>query len=186
MTTPSWPIRALRVVVATAIVSLAMWYSPLIAAASWHVFHPGGWVYYRGLHVLVPWPWVSDAEAIKVNATATPEGISLKRMARTMDRRVPMQSLFVTVISPDPGVSAGQQTEGWLRMFRETHPGATFEETTPAAIPAGASCLGASNPNDAHGVGWTCISVKDGWVADFEGQEADAGAFFKVVSNLKR
>jgi hypothetical protein len=185
-TTPSWPIRLVRVLIAAAFVAVAAWYSPLVTAANWHLFHPRGWVNYRGLHVLVPWPWTADTEANNADPSVTPEGLSLKKMPYTMDRRLPTQSLFVTVITPDAGLTAAEQTGAWMETFRATHPGAAFNDQVLAAIPAGASCLSARSHWNQHGVVWTCISVAGGWVADFEGHDADAAVFFRVVSNLKR
>jgi hypothetical protein len=200
MTDSGWPIRSLRVLVAAAIVAGAAWYSPWIEAAGWRVFHPGGRVSYRGLRVLVPWPWTANEEAVKAEAAVSPQGILLRRTPYTLQRRSLNQSIFVTVISADPGVSAARQQDGWLEMFRATHPGASFEGRTlasgGAASSPAASCLSARYPATsdgaspegagAQGVVWTCISVENGWVANFEGRDGDADVFFRVVGSLKR
>ena len=183
---PVWLAHTLLVVAAMCVVSVSGWYSPFLTAAGWHVFHPHGWVDYRGLHIRVPWPWTAeDTEAIDADPTVTPLGVALKKMPYEMIRRLPRQSIFVTVISPDRGVSAEEQTKRWMEMFRASHPGARFEAAT-GAIPAGASCLSASNDSSPEEVVWTCISVGGGWVANFEGQKGDEPVFFQVITDLKR
>jgi hypothetical protein len=186
MTTPRLPIRALRVFAAFALAGVVGWYSPWITASLWRVFHPQGQVTYRGLLVRVPWPWVADTDAIREDPTVTPQGLALKKMPATMNRRLAPQSLFVTVIAPDPGVTAEEQTAQWLKMFRDSHPGSEFEAATPGPIPAGASCLSADLPAKPEDVVWTCISVNGGWVATFEGRDRDEPVFFEVIGGLKR
>jgi hypothetical protein len=186
MAIPRWLIRLLCWSIALIFVAVAAWYGPMVTAAGWHVLHPRGWVNYRGLHVRVPWPWISDVDTEKDEQTAAfPEGISLKKMASTTVRHAPAQSIFITVISPDPGVTAEQQTAAWVDAFRATHPGSHFDETTAAAIPAGSTCLSARKQGDDRDVVWTCISVRDGWVANFEGHASEVPVFFRVVAALK-
>lgn len=185
MANAGWPIRALRVMVAAICVGIAAWYSPFLAAVGWHVFHPRGSVEYRGLHVLVPWPWTVETWTDEGGPAASPQGISLKHTPPSMDRGLTNQSIFVTVLKSDAGVTPERQHDEWMEMFRATHPGATFDNRTPEAIPAGASCLSARSHWNQNGVVWTCISVQNGWVADFEGYERDVPVFFKIVGNLK-
>src|SRR5450759_1030401 len=111
MTHPHWSIRALRVLLAAICVGIAGWYSPLLAAAGWHLFHPGGKVEYRGLHILVAWPWTVETWSDDREGDGFPQGLSLKKTPFTMDRRLSNESVFVTVISLDPGVTAEQQEE---------------------------------------------------------------------------
>jgi len=186
MTTPRWPIRALIWIAAAAVVAVAGWYAPTVTAAGWHVFHPRGWVTYRGLQVVVPWPWVSDVDAVEADPTVSPEGISMKKTAYTMAHRQPAQTIFITVISPEPGLSPEQQVARWMESFRAAHPGREFDATPPVAIPPGASCLGAQRPGDDRDVVWTCISVSGGWVAGFEGHAREESTFFRIVADLKR
>ncbi len=186
MTTPRFPIRVLRVLAAFVLAGAAGWYSPWITASAWRFFHPRGEVKYRGLLVRVPWPWVADTDAIREDPTVTPQGLALKKMPPTLAQRVPPQSLFVTVISPDPAMTAEQQTAQWMKIFRDTHPGAEFEAATPVAIPGGASCLSVDVQAKPEDVVWTCISVSGGWVANFEGRERDEPVFFEVIRGLKR
>jgi hypothetical protein len=183
---PVWLSRTLLVAAALCIVVVAGWYSPIITASIWHVLNPRGWVRYRGLSVRVPFPWIADNEVTGEDPSVTPEGLALRKLPPTMVHRPSPQSMFVTVISPDPGVTAEQQTEQWMKMFRETHPGAEFEAATSVAIPAGASCLRATNSSKPNDVVWTCISVGQGWVANFEGHRRDEPAFFEVIEELKR
>jgi hypothetical protein len=186
MTTPRLPIRALRVLGAFALAGVVGWYSPWVTASLWRVFHPQGRVEYRGLRVKVPWPWIADTDALRADPTLVAQGLALKKMPPTMTQRLPPQSLFVTVISPDPGVTADEQTEQWLNIFRGAHPQAEFRAGTPTAIPAGASCLSAVYLDKPTEAVWTCISVKQGWVANFEGQRRDEPVFLEVVGGLKR
>src|SRR5271170_3330746 len=118
MTLPRSPIRVMIWTMAAAVVAVAGWYGPTVTAATWHVFHPRGWVSYRGLQVKVPWPWVSDVDAVEANPTVSPEGIAMKKMAYSMAHRQPAQAIFITVISPEPGLSPEQQVAGWMNSFR--------------------------------------------------------------------
>jgi hypothetical protein len=183
---PGWLIRTLFAVAALALVGVSGWYSPIITASLWRVFHPRGWVDYRGLYVQVPWPWTADTEAGEDDAMVTPQGLGLRRMPPTIIHRLPPQSIFVTVISRDPGVTAEQQTSQWMKMFRETHPEAEFAAATPWAIPEGAHCLRAVSPSSPRDVVWTCISVGGGWVANLEGHPSDEPVFFEMIGGLKR
>jgi hypothetical protein len=189
MAIPKCLIRPLCWSVALVLVGVAGWYSPILGAAGWHLFHPRGRVNYHGLHVMVPWPWTADMQfdpETDAPGSAAPQGILLKNAPFTMAWHEPAQTIFLTVISSDSGVSAEQQTAGWMGSFRATHPGSEFDEKPSAAIPAGSTCLSARNPGDAQDVVWTCISVKGGWVADFEGRTSEEPVFFRVVENLKR
>jgi hypothetical protein len=183
---PTWLIRTVLAIAALGLVGVSGWYGPIVTASLWRVFHPKGWVDYRGLYVRVPWPWIADPEGVRDDEMATPQGLGLRRMPQTVIHRLPPQSIFVTVISPDPGVTAEQQTRQWMAMFRRTHAGAQFAESTPVAIPDGASCLRANTPSNARYVVWTCISVKEGWVANLEGRPSDEPVFFEVIGGLKR
>jgi hypothetical protein len=182
----AWLIRPLVAVAVLGLVGVSGWYSPIVTASLWRVFHPQGRVQYRGLSVRAPWPWIADTETDEDDEMATPQGLGLRRMPPTMIHRLPPQSIFVTVISPDPGITAEQQTSLWMKMFRQTHAGAKFAETPPVAIPDGASCLRADNPSNSRDVVWTCISVKGGWVANLEGRQSDEPVFFEVIGGLKR
>jgi hypothetical protein len=186
MATSAWPTRLLLWLTTVCLLGAAIWYSPTVTETLWHTFHPRGFIQYRGLRVQVPWPWIADTELTGSDPTITPQGLALRKMAPTIGLRLPPQSLFVTVISPDPGVSPAQQTERWLQAFRETHPGSTFEAARSANVPGGASCMSARDPAAPPGVVWTCISVDGGWVANFEGYEDDVPVFFRVVGNLQR
>lgn len=183
---PDWLVRPLLIVGGLALVAVSGWYGPMITASIWHLFHPMGTVYYRGLEVRVPWPWIADTDPAREDQAGTPEGLSLRKMPPTSIHHQAPQSMFITVISPDPGATAEQQTGLWLTMFRGAHPGADFSATTPATAPAGASCLKAMYPTKADEVVWTCISMSGGWVADLEGHQSEEPVFFEVIDGLKR
>lgn len=183
---PRWLVRSLLVLAALAVAGVAGWYSPWITASLWHVFHPRGWVDYRGLQVKVPWPWIADAESGGDDSGVTPQGLALRKLPPNMLHGMAAQSLFVTVISADRGFTPERQTQSWLEMFRASHPGATFDSATPVAIPPGVSCLSADIHTKPEDVQWTCISVSGGWVANFEGHQRDEPAFFEVIGGLKR
>jgi hypothetical protein len=185
-TTPRWLTRTLLAIAVLGLAGVSGWFSPIVTASLWRVFHPRGWVDYRGLYVHVPWPWIADTEGAQDEEMATPQGLGLRRMPQTMIHRLPPQSIFVTVISPDPGLTAEQQTDQWMKMFRQTHAGVGFAETTPVAIPEGASCLRAISQSTPRDVVWTCISVSGGWVANLEGRRSDESVFFEVIGGLRR
>ena len=183
---PAWLIRPLLAVAVLGLVGVSGWYSPIVTASLWRVFHPRGWVDYRGLYVRVPWPWIADTEGAQDDEMATPQGLGLRRMPQTIIHRLPPQSIFVTVISPDPGVTAEQQTSLWMKMFRETHPGAEFDASDAGGDSGGASCLSANDTSNSDNVVWTCISLSGGWVANLEGHQSDEAVFFEVIGGLKR
>jgi hypothetical protein len=186
MVLSQWQIRLGSVMGASLLVAAAGWYSPLLSTAGWHVFHPRGWVNYRGLHVRVPWPWTADIDSVNSDPTLTPQGLSLKKNAYTLGRNVAADMIFVTVVSADPGVSASQQTEAWMTSFRATHPGSIFDSRSSVAAPAGATCLSARNHWSRPSVIWTCISVDAGWEADYEGWDGDEPVFFGIVRDLRK
>ncbi len=185
MVIPRWQIRVFRVLLAAVFVVAAGWYSPLLVTAGWHLFHPRGWVNYRGLHVQVPWPWIADIDSLRADPTIAPQGVGLKKMGYTLAPAGAADAIFVTVMSPDPGVSVEQQTDSWMTGFRATHPGSNFDSRTPIAIPAGGSCLSARNHWNQRGVVWTCLSVTGGWEADYEGHEDGEPVFFGMLAKLK-
>jgi len=184
MSYPSLPTRVERVLLAAVFTGAVAWYSPLLRAGSWHLFHPRGWIDYRGLRVRVPWPWFADASQETDDSAASPQGLSIKKTPFTLNRLSESETIFVTVITPDPGVTAEREKDDWLRAFRAAHPSATVDPT-PLAIVPGANCLRARNPGSYPELVWTCISVAGGWVADMEGQRADEPVFFEIVTHLK-
>jgi hypothetical protein len=186
MTNPPLSTRLLHVSVALALVCVAGWYSPFVTAGIWHVFHPGGWANYRGLRVRVPWPWTADTYATGEDPTLAPQGLTLKKTPFTVNKRSLSDSIFITVISQDPGVTVEQQTEAWMETFRMTHPAESFDSRTPKTIPANARCAVARGERSDVDVVWTCITVGGGWVANFEGSRADEPVFFDIVMHLKR
>jgi hypothetical protein len=186
MTIPPLSTRVLRVFGALVLVCMVGWYSPFFTAGIWHVFHPTGWVRYRSLHVRVPWPWTADTEVSGEDPSFAPQGLALKKTPFRVDRRTRSDTIFVTVISPDPGVSAEQQTLAWMETFRQTHSEQTVDNRTPEAIPGKANCALARGRRADEDMVWTCISVQGGWVANFEGNRADEPVFFEIVAHLKR
>jgi len=186
MASPPLQTRVLRVLLALVLVCVAGWYSPLAPAAIWRLFHPTGWVNYRGLRVRVPWPWIANTDATGEDPSAVPQGMALKKTPFAVNHRSMTETIFVTVISQDPGITAEGQTEAWMETFRMTHPGDTFDTQTPKAIPAGASCTVARDDQKQNDAVWTCISIRGGWVANYEGCWAGASEFFDMLTHLRR
>ena len=184
MATPGWLRRALTTSGGFVCAAVAIWYSPMLTAASWRTFHPSGQLDYRGLHITVPWLWTSDFDRIQDETTVSPQGVYLRRSRRNLGQ-AGEEAMFVTVISPDPGVSADQQTRNWIEAFRTAHPGREFDAKTPLDLPSGTSCLSGFG-NEEPRVVCTCISLQDGWVANYEGGPADLQVFFRVVAKLKQ
>jgi hypothetical protein len=183
---PGWLARPLLIAVCFVAALVSGWYGPLVTASLWRVFNPGGRVRYHGLLIQVPWPWISDFEEFNAEQTVSPQGFALRRMPRTLFHRLPPQSIFITVISAEPGKTPEQQTMEWLDAFREAHPGASFLTANQTETPAGASCLKAANPATPDDAIWTCISPHGGWVANLEGHPRDEETFFAIVSRLRR
>ena len=181
-----WLVRPLLVVAGLSLVGVAGWYGPMVTASIWHVFHPLGRVYYRGLYVRVPWPWIADSDAGREDQAAPPQGLSLRKMPPTSIHHQAAETIFITVISPDPGATAEQQTALWLTMFQGAHPGAGFSGATAANTPTGVECLSAVYTTKPNDVVWTCISMTEGWVANLEGHRSSEPVFFEVIGGLKR
>jgi hypothetical protein len=181
---PDWLVRPLLAVAGLTLVGVSGWYGPMITASIWHLFHPLGTIHYRGLNVRVPWPWIADTDTAKEDQAVTPEGVSLRKMPPTSIHHEAPQSMFITVISPDSGATAEEQTALWLNVFRDAHPGADFSARTAAGAPAKTSCLKAAYPTKPDEVVWTCISMSGGWVADLEGHPSEEAVFLRVIGGL--
>ena len=186
MATPARLIRCYRVALALLCAAIAGWYSPFLATVGWRVLHPRGSVEYRGLHILVPWGWASDFDSLATDNSVVPEGISLRKAHRNLFERGSPQMIFVTVIAPEKGRSAEEQTREWLDDFRASHPGYSFAAAPPAELPHNVNCLSAQDNNQPDFAVWTCISVPNGWVVNYAGRAADVPVFFQVVAALRQ
>jgi hypothetical protein len=172
------------------LVCLAVYYSPTLTSFGWHVLH-GKAIDYRGLHVEVPWGWTVDLGMTKDDDfQANPQGITLQKPPKTLnlESRGP-ELIYIDLLLPDARSTPQQQAEEWKSLFRESHPLSSFDIAAPADFPAGADCLEAT-PRSASadvpaGAALACISLQQGWLANYAGSQADLPLFRQVIGNLK-
>ena len=164
------------------VVAGTTWYNPVVTAAGWRVFHPSGKILYQNLEIVVPWPWIADIEQVNSESYAAPQGVQLKRHSGTLGRPGPVETIFIDTISPDPHTTSVAQIQKWISSFEGSHPGADFSGSQQVSH---AECIVAHPSISPPERVATCISVADGWVANFEGTQSQLRTFMQVVNSLK-
>jgi hypothetical protein len=171
------------------LVLFAVYYSPALTSLGWHVLH-GRAIDYRGLHIQVPWGWTADLSLTKEDYPANPQGITLQKPPKTLniESRGP-ELIYINLLLPDARSTPQQQADEWKDLFRQSHPSPDFNVAAPANFPAGIDCLeatprAAAGDNPA-GAAVACISLREGWLANFAGSQANVPLFRQVIGNLK-
>jgi hypothetical protein len=171
------------------LVCLAVYYSPTLTSLGWHVLH-GKAVDYRGLHVGVPWGWTADLSQMKEDFPANPQGITLQKPPKTLniESRGP-ELIYINLLLPDARSTPQQQAAEWKSLFRGSHPATEFDVASAAGSPSGTDCLEATprlaSGSAPSGAALACISLQQGWLADYAGTRANVPLFLKVISGLK-
>ena len=179
----------LSVLLCIPLVLFAVYYSPALTSLGWHVLH-GRAIDYRGLHVQVPWGWTADLSLAKEDYPANPQGITLQKPPKTLniESRGP-ELMYFNLLLPDARSTPQQQAEEWKDLFRQSHPSPDFNVAAPANFPAGVDCLEATPRgaagDDPAGAALACISLREGWLANFAGSQANVPLFLQVIGNLK-
>lgn len=171
------------------LIILAVYYSPTLTSLGWHTIH-GKAIDYRGLHVEVPWGWTADLSLMKEDFPANPQGITLQKPPKTLniESRGP-ELIYINLLLPDPRSTSQQQAAEWKNLFLGSHPATDFSLAVPANAPAGADCIEAT-PRAASGdlpagAALACVSITEGWLANYAGSKVHIPLFLKVVSTLK-
>lgn len=179
----------LSVLLSIPLVLFAVYYSPALTSFGWHVLH-GRAIVYRGLHVQVPWGWTADMSLMKEDYPANPQGITLQKPPKTLniESRGP-ELIYINVLLPDARSTPEQQAAEWKSLFRQSHSISEFDIAAPSDFPAGADCLEATPRAGAGDVpasaALACISLRERWLANFAGSQANVPLFRQVIGNLK-
>lgn len=167
------------------VICLAIYYTPLLASLGWHALH-GMTVKYRGLRIRVPLGWTADLTLMKDDFPSNPQGVTLEKQPRSLAFVVPgPEMMYFNVLLPDAEVTSAQQAEQWEHLFRRAHPDSQFEVTSHAGLAPGMDCLEATPLTNKTGVALSCISVKDGWIAEYAGAREHMEQFVWIASGLK-
>jgi hypothetical protein len=171
------------------LICLAVYYAPTLTSFGWHVIH-GRAIKYRGLSVEVPWGWTADLSSMKEDFPANPQGITLQKPPKTLnvEARGP-ELIYINLLLPDVRSSPEQQAAEWHNLFRQSHPGSEFDVAPPSNFPAGTDCLEATPRASTHdapaGAALACISLQEGWLANYAGSQANIPLFRQIIGNLK-
>jgi hypothetical protein len=181
MTRKTW----FLILLCTPIICLAVYYTPSLVSLGWHVMH-GMAIQYRGLWVRVPLGWTADLTLTKDDYPANPQGITVEKQQKTLAFEVAgPEMMYFNLLLPDPRTTPAQQAAQWDSLFRQAHPASDFDITSPANLPAGMECLQAI-PRASHmDAVLACISLKDGWVADYAGSREHLPVFLRIAALLK-
>jgi hypothetical protein len=167
------------------IICLAVYYTPLLVSLGWHAVH-GMSIDYRGLRVRVPFGWTAIATAAQDDYPDNPQGITVERQPRTLafDSDGP-EMMYFNLLMPDPKTTPAQQIAEWQNLFRQAHPDSSFEVAAPAGLPSGMDCLQATPRNSRSGAALACVSLKDGWLAQYAGSQTHVALFLQTAATLK-
>jgi hypothetical protein len=172
------------------LVLLAVYYAPAMSAMGWHLLH-GGVVDYRGLRVEVPWGWSVDGNDAKDDFPANPQGITVQKPPKTLnlESRGP-ELIYVNLLLPDARSTPQQQAQEWRNLFLQSHPETVFNIAERKNLLPGADCVEATprfgSAQDERSAALACISLSQGWLANYAGLQSNVPIFIKVLSGLKR
>ena len=181
MTPRMWPLIALCIPV----ICLAVYYTPFLVSLGWHLVH-GMTVNYRGLRVRVPLGWTSDLTLMKDDFPANPQGITVEKQPKTLAFEVAgAEMMYFNLLLPDARDTPAQESEQWKSLFRQAHPASEFDVTSREGNSPGMDCLEATPVGNKSAAALTCISVKDGWVANYAGARTHVPLFLDIAAKLK-
>jgi len=164
---------------------LAVYYAPLLVSLGWHVRH-GMSVDYRGLRVRVPLGWIADLSLTKDDFPANPQGITLEKQPKSLAFEVAgPEMMYFNVLLPDADHSPDQQAEQWKDLFRQSHSATQFEIASLNSLAPGMECLEATPFGNKSAGALTCVSVTDGWVAQYAGAQEHVPLFLEIAAGLK-
>jgi hypothetical protein len=181
MTRKTW----FLILLCTPIICLAVYYTPFLVSLGWHVMH-GMTVQYRGLWVRVPLGWTADLTPAKDDYPANPQGITVEKQSSTLAFEVAgPEMMYFNLLLPDGRSTPAQQLAEWESLFRQAHPVSDFDLVQRGNPPSDMDCLQAI-PRASHaGAALACISLKEGWVAEYAGSQDHVPDFLRIAAALK-
>jgi len=181
MTYRAW----LMMLICLPVICLAVYYTPLLVSLGWHAMHGMG-VNYRGLRIQVPLGWTADAAPQKDDFPASPQGITLEKQPETLHFESPgPETMYFNVLLPDARSTPSQQAAQWESLFRQSHSPSEFNMSRLADLSADMSCIQATPVTSNSAAALACISIENGWVAEYAGSQAHVSLFLQVASALK-
>lgn len=166
-------------------VCLAVYYAPFLVSLGWHITH-GRAVNYRGLRVRVPMGWTADLTPIKDDFPANPQGVTLEKQSKSLAFEVAgPEMMYFNLLLPDAGSEPAQQAHQWKDLFLRAHPASEFSVSSVDGSLPGMDCLEATPANNKSAAALACISVNNGWVAEYAGARTDVPLFLDIASRLK-
>lgn len=172
------------------LVLLAIYYAPAMSAVGSRLLH-GSTVHYRGLSVEVPWGWSADLNSVKDDFPENPQGITLQKPPKTLnlESRGP-ELMYVNLLLPDAHSTPQQQAEEWKNLFLQSHSETAFNIAERNNLFSGVNCIEATprlgTAQDERSAALACISLREGWLANYAGLQSNVPIFIKVLSGLKR
>jgi hypothetical protein len=175
----------LLILVCIPVCCLAMYYTPYLVSLGWHLLH-GMAINYRGLRIRVPLGWTADLTLTRDDFPSNPQGVTLEKQQKSLAFEVPgPEMMYFNVLLPDAEVGPDQQAEQWEHLFRRAHPDSRFSVASHTELAPGMNCLEATPSANQTAVAMTCISVKDGWIAEYAGAREHRAQFLSIASGLK-
>jgi hypothetical protein len=181
MTRKTWRLMLLCV----PFIIVAVYFTPTLVSLGWHVMH-GMTLNYRGLQIQVPLGWTADLTLMKDDYPANPQGVTLEKQPKTLAFEVAgPEMMYFNLLLPDERSTPAQQLAQWESLFRQAHPSSDFDIFRRNNLSADTDCLEATPRGNHVGAALACISVKNGWVAEFAGAQAHVPLFLAIAANLK-
>jgi hypothetical protein len=167
------------------VICLAVYYTPFLASLGWHLMH-GMAVNYRGLRVNVPLGWTADLTSTKDDFPANPQGITLEKQPKTLSFEVAgPDMMYFNLLLSDGRSTPSQQAAEWESLFRQSHPASDFDLSRRSDLSSDMDCLQATPRSSRLGAALACISLRNGWVAEYAGSQANVPVFLQVAGALK-
>ena len=173
------------VLICLPVICVAVYYTPLLVSLGWHVTH-GMAVNYRGLRIQVPFGWTADSAPQKDDFPASPQGITLEKQPETLHFETPgPETMYFNLLLPDSRTTPTQQAAQWESLFRQSHPASDFDMSRLGDLSADMDCIQATPLTSRSAAALACISLKNGWVAEYAGSQAHVPLFLQVAGTLK-
>jgi hypothetical protein len=94
--------------------------------------------------------------------------------------------IYINLLLPDDRSTPQQQAEEWRSLFLQSHPATSFQVADRNDLLAGANCIEATPRSGEGSAALACISLQQGWMADYAGLQMNVPIFVKVLSGLKQ
>jgi hypothetical protein len=115
-----------------------------------------------------------------------PQGVTLEKQPKSLAFEVAgPEMMYFNLLLPDTGIEPAQQAEQWANLFRRVHPDSQFTLTSPAGLAPGMECLEATPLENNDATALSCISVENGWIAEYAGARKHMAEFLSIAAGLK-